>query len=185
MTGTLQIALALVLTVILPRPFGVTEELQPFVAAKQEGIELAVSLVADKPIYKRGDRIRLDVTLTNTNPVKDVFVYGTLQFGLSGSLMLFRRDAKGNEVPTRFVDTGSELPPKSNDTAAFVKLRPFHFLGKPYKSTIHMLHLEKPGRYKLWVEYHCPISSSEVEVKPFFGEEMGTLKSNVVWITVV
>lgn len=185
MTGTLHVALVVVLSVSLPRPVVGSKELRPFAAVKQEATELEVSLGADKRVYKSGDRIKLDVKLTNTNAVKDIFVYGTLQFGLSGSLMLFRRDAKGHEVPTRFIDTGSELPPKSNDTPAFVKLRPFHFLGTPYKSTIYMLHLEKPGRYKLWVEYRSPIPSSEVEVKPFFGQEMGIIKSNVVWITVV
>jgi hypothetical protein len=151
----------------------------------QKDMDLEVRLVADKRTYTPRDRIKLEVKLVNNHAVKDIFVYGTLQFGLRASFTLYRRDQKGKEVPTRFIDTGSELPPKSNDTEAFVKLLPFHFLGKPYRSTIYMLHMERPGRYTMWVEYHCPLSSAEVEVKPFWGRENGVIKSNVVSIEVV
>lgn len=151
----------------------------------QNASDLEVSIASDKRTYKPGDRIKLEVKLINDNAVKDIFVYGTLQFGLRASFMLFRRDAKGKEVPTRFIDTGSELPPKSNDTDAFVKLRPFHFLGKPYRSTIYMLNMERPGRYSMWVEYHCPVSTADVELSPFWGSENGIIKSNVVHIEVV
>jgi len=151
----------------------------------QKDMELEVSLVADKRTYKPGDRIKLEVKLINNNAVKDTFVYGTLQFGVRASFRLFRRDAKGKEVPTRFIDTGSELPPKANDTEAFVKLLPFHFLGTTYRSSIYLLHLERPGRYTMWVEYRCPLSTAEVEVSPFWGAENGIIKSNAVSIEVV
>lgn len=162
-----------------------TKELQENDAVKQKASDLEVSLVADKRRYKSGDRIKLEVKLINNNAVKDIFVYGTLQFGVSASFRLFRRDAKGKEVPTRFIDTGSELPPKSDDTSAFVKLLPFHFLGTTYPSTIYMLHMERPGRYSMWVEYNCPISIADVGVSPFWGSENGVIKSNVVRIEVV
>jgi hypothetical protein len=147
--------------------------------------DLEVSLVADKHSYKAGDRVKLEVTLTNSNAVKDLFVYGTLQFGPRASFTLFRRDAKGMEVPTRFIDDAWELPPKANDRSAFVKLLPFHFLGTTYRSSIHLLNMERPGKYTMWVEYHCPISAANVEVSPFWGKENGTIKSNVVEIEVV
>jgi len=147
--------------------------------------DLEVSLVADKHPYKAGDRIKLEVTLINSNAVKDLFVYGTLQFGPRASFTLFRRDAKGMEVPTRFIDDAWELPPKANDRSAFVKLLPFHFLGTTYRSSIHLLNMERPGKYTMWVEYHCPISAANVEVTPFWGKENGTIKSNVVEIEVV
>ena len=147
--------------------------------------DLEVFIAADKQTYNAGDKIKLDVRLVNNNAVKDIFIYGTLQFGVRASFILFRRDAKGKEVPTRFIDSGWELPPKPDDTSAFVKLLPFHFLGTTYKSSIHLLNLEKPGRYQIWVEYQSPISSSQVKVTPFFGEEMDPVKSNVVWIEVV
>lgn len=151
---------------------------------KQKGNELEVSLVADKHSYKPGDRIKLGVTVINSNAVKDLFIYGTLQFGPRASFTLFRRDAKGMEVPTKFIDDAWELPPKANDRSAFVKLLPFHFLGTTYSSSIRLLNMERPGKYTMWVEYHCPLSVENVEVDPFWGKENGTVKSNVIEIEV-
>ena len=110
-------------------PVAGTTELHQNDAIKQKAADLDVSLGADKHAYKPGDRIKLEVLLVNKNAVKDIFVYGTLQFGVRASFRLFRRDAKGKEVPTRFIDDAWELPPKSSDVTAFVKLLPFHFLG--------------------------------------------------------
>jgi hypothetical protein len=154
-------------------------------ALKQKGPELDVSVVADKHTYKPSDRIKLEVLLVNNDAVKDIFVYGTLQFGYRASFTLFRRDAKGNDVPIRFIDDAWELPPKPNEVSAFVKLLPFHFLGTTYKSSIHLLNLERPGKYTIWVEYHCPISTAGVALSPFWGKESGTIKSNVIEIEVV
>ena len=162
-----------------------TKALQESNSVKPKRSDLEVSIVADKRTYKPGDRIKLEVKLINNNAVKDIFVYGTLQFGVRASFRLFRRDAKGKEVPTRFIDDAWELPPKSDDTSAFVKLLPFHFLGKTYRSTIYFQHMERPGRYSMWVEYQCPISSTSVRVSPFWGGENGPIKSNVVYIEVV
>ena len=159
-------------------------EMQGNNTVKQTANDLEVSLVADKHSYKAGERIKLEVMLTNSNAVKDLFVYGTLQFGPRASFTLFRRDAKGMEVPTRFIDDAWELPPKTNDRSAFVKLLPFHFLGTTYRSSIHLLNLDRTGKYTMWVEYHCPISVENVEAQPFWGKENGTIKSNVIEIEV-
>jgi len=161
-----------------------TQELQENVAVKPKAPDLEVSLVADRRRYKRRDRIKLEVKLTNTNAVKDIFVYGTLELGHRGSFTLYRRDAKGKEVPTRVIAEAVESPPEPNDRSAFVKLLPYHFIGTDYKGSIPELNMERPGRYFMWVEYHSPISTAEVGLKPFFGQENGPLKSNVVWIEV-
>jgi hypothetical protein len=162
-----------------------TKEPQEGLTGKQKATDLEVSLAADKRKYKRHERIKLEVLLINDNGVKDIFVYGTLEFGYRASLTLYRRDAKGKEVPTRFIDDASELPPEPNDRSAFVKLLPNHFLGTYYNSSIEHLNLERPGRYSMWVEYHCPISTADVELKPFWGKETGTIRSNVLSIEVV
>ena len=162
-----------------------TKQLPEDDAIKQNGTDLEVSLVANKRTYEPKDRIKLEVMLTNNNAVKDVFVYGTLEFGYRGSLRLYRRDAKGKEVPTRMIDEALEMRPKPDDIAAFVKLLPFHFLGTTYKSSIYFLNMEKPGRYSMWVEYHCPITIADVRVSPFWGSENGVIKSNVVSIQVL
>lgn len=162
-----------------------TQEPQETVAVKQKVPDLEVSLAADKRRYRRRDRITLEVKLTNTDAVKDIFVYGTLELGHRGSFTLYRRDAKGKEVPTRLIAEAVESPPEPGDTSAFVKLLPFHFIGTDYKGSIFELHMERPGRYSMWVEYHCPVSIADVKVSPFWGSENGIIKSNVVFIEVL
>jgi hypothetical protein len=77
------------------------------------------------------------------------------------------------------------MPPDPNDKSAFVKLLPDHFLGTYFRSSIRTLNLVRPGRYSMWVEYHCPISTADVELSPFWGSENGIIKSNVVSIEVL
>jgi hypothetical protein len=161
-----------------------TQELPENVAVKQKATDLEVTIVADKRRYKRRDRITLEVKLTNTHGVKDIFVYGTLEFGHRGSFTFYHRDAKGKDVPTQFIDEALTDLPKPNDRSAFVKLLPDHFLGTYYRPSIRELNIERPGRYTMWVEYHCPISTADVELSPFWGSENGIIKSNVVWIEV-
>lgn len=162
-----------------------TQELQENVAVKPKATDLEVSLVTDKRRYKRNDDIDLEVKLTNTHGVKDIFVYGTLELGHRGSFTLYRRDAKGKEVPTRFIAEALTLPPEPNDRSALVKLLPDHFLGTYFRSSIRTLNMVRPGRYSMWVEYHCPISIADVELSPFWGSENSIIKSNVVYIEVL
>ena len=162
-----------------------TTELRENVAVTPKATDLKVSLAADKRKYKRGERIKLEVLLINNNGVKDIFIYGTLEFGYRGSFMLYRRDAKGKDIPTRFFPEAHTLPPEPNDTSAFVKLPPNHFLGTYYQPLLQHLNMERPGRYSMWVEYQCPISIADVRVRPFWGSENGIIKSNVVSIEVL
>ena len=161
-----------------------TAELQQTVAIKQKATGLEVSLVPDRYIYKRSDDVNLEVKLTNTNGVKDIFVYGTLEFGPRASFMLYRRDSKGQDVPTKFFPDAWELPPEPNDTSAFVKLLPDHFLGTYSRTSISKLNMVRPGRYSMWMEYLCPISIADARVSPFWGSENGIIKSNVIHIEV-
>ena len=79
------------------------QELQETVAVKLKVPDLGVSLAADKRRYSRREQIKLEVKLTNTDAVKDIFVYGTLELGHRGSFTLYLRDAKGKEVPPRII----------------------------------------------------------------------------------
>jgi hypothetical protein len=162
-----------------------TKELRHGGTVKQESIDLEVALASNKRRYNRNDDINLEVKLTNTHGTKDIFIYGTLEFGVRGSLMLYYRDAKGNEVPTQFFPEALTLPPKPDDTSAFVKLRPDHFLGTYYRPSIRMLNMVRPGRYTMWVEYHSPIPAANASVSPFWGSEKETIKSNVLTIEVL
>lgn len=153
-------------------------------ATQQKRPTLIVELSADKAVFKPKEDITLKVMVANDALQDDVFIYGELGFGYSASFTLFRRDAHGREVPTRFIDDSRGNPPNLTDPNTFVRLSPGHFLGISYESSIYNLNLEKPGKYKLWVEYHSPISKSEIKVAPFWGSEDGNVKSNILEILV-
>jgi hypothetical protein len=153
-------------------------------ALKESHPRLVVELISDKAVYRSKEDISLKVMVTNDGLADDLFIYGELGFGYAASLTLFRRDAKGREVPTRFIDDSRGNPPNLNDPNTFVKLNPGHFLGITYESSIYTLNLEHPGKYRLWVEYHSPISKSEAKLASFWGSEDGNVKSNVLEILV-
>jgi hypothetical protein len=150
----------------------------------QKRPRLKIELTSDKVLYRPKDDIKLTVMVKNDEVSDDVFIYGDMGFGYSASFTLFRRDARGREVPTRFIDDYRGSPPNLDDPHTFVKLSSGTFLGIGYENSIYNLHLEKPGKYKLWVEYHSPISKSEVKVTPFWGSEDGNVKSDVLEILV-
>jgi hypothetical protein len=143
-----------------------------------------VGLTSDKKVYRPKDDLNLTVTVKNDEVSGDVFIYGDMGFGYSASFTLFRRDAQGREVPTRFIDDYRGNPPNLDDPYTFVKLSSGTFIGIGYENSIYNLHLEKPGKYRIWVEYHSPISQSEARVTPFWGSEDGNVKSNVIEILV-
>jgi len=146
---------------------------------------LELSLVADKHSYKRADYLRLHAMLINTDYLHDIFVYGTLGWGYSASLTFTVRDASGREIqPQIFLDDLTP-PITPDDTTAFVKLRPKHYLGTDLVTKLDLLNLRKPGKYSVFAEYHSPILGTEVKLNPFWGKEKGTIKSNIVWIEVV
>lgn len=149
---------------------------------EQKASRLELSLVSQKRSYKRSDQFKLQVMLKNPGE-EDVYVFGTLEWGYSASLMFYIRDASGKEIEPQLVPDSPPYAPL-DDGSAFVKLRPDHFLGTSYFAPLKLMSLTRPGKYSIFVEYHCPISTAEVELKPFFGKESGTLKSNVVWIEV-
>lgn len=185
MTVLLILSIVFGTLVNLERQPAAIQEQQQRVAVKQKATDLGVSLAADKRSYRRSDDINLEVKLTNTHGVRNIFVYGTLELGYHGSFMFYHRDAKGKDVSMRFFPEALTLPPKPNDTSAFVKLLPDHFLGTYFRSTIRTLNMVRPGRYSMWVEYECPISIADVKVSPFWGTENGVVKSNVVQIEVI
>jgi len=144
---------------------------------------LGLSLVAHKRRYKRNDQLKLDVMLKNSRE-EDVYVFGTLDWGYSASLVLHVRDASGKEIePVVVFDAQTFTSP--DDKGAFLKLRPNHSLGTTFFSPLKFLNLTRPGRYAIVVEYNSPFSISEVELKPFLGKENGPIKSNLVWIEIL
>lgn len=151
------------------------------VEQRLSGIELR--LVSHKRNYKRSEQLRLDVMLKNLRN-DDVYVFGTLEWGYSASLILHVQDGSGKEIEPDFLfDAQTYTLPDDKD--AFLKIRANHMLGTTFVAPLKFLGLKKPGRYSISAEYNSPFSSSEVDLKPFFGKESGPIKSNVVWIEVV
>ena len=109
---------------------------------------------------------------------KPVYVFRTLDWGVSASLSLHLHDASGKEIKPEF-PADAQTDDSPDDKSAFVKLGPDHFLGANFPASIRFLNFSRPGKYSIYVEYASPFSNSEVGLKPFFGKENGTLKSNV------
>jgi hypothetical protein len=152
-------------------------------AAPQRTSGLNLSIITPKHKLERSEQLKLVVMLINSGN-EDIHVLGTMEWGYSASLIFHIRDASGKEIePLDFPDDQSLV--SLDDKSAFVKLRPNHFLGTNFFAPLDVLNLHKPGRYAVFVEYHSPLSAADVELKPFFGKERGTVRSNVVWIEVV
>lgn len=143
---------------------------------------LELLLMSQKRIYRRGDEFKLNVMLRNPSE-KDVYVFGTLDWGYSASLMFHIRDSMGREIEPREVpDTPPLAPP--TDKSAYVRLRPDHSLGTIYFAPLNVVNLTKRGKYSIFVEYRSPFAGADVPVSPFWGHESGIVKSNVVYLEV-
>lgn len=152
-------------------------------AANQRLSGVQLSLVAQKRRYKRRDQLRLDVLLRNSRE-EDIYVFASLNFGHSASLLIHISDASGKEIePTVMFDAQTHASP--NDKEAFLKLGSNHFIGTTFFSPLEFLNLTKPGKYAIVAEYNCPFANAEVGLKPFLSKENGPIKSNTVLIEVV
>ena len=160
-------------------------ERQENLDVKQKKKRLELFIATDRQKYKRDGKIMITVMLTNPDHVKDIFVYRSLGWGHLSSLTYTIRDASGQPVVPTILDDDLPFPIPRNDTTFFVKLEPDHFLGTNYIETLDRLNLKRPGRYSILVEYHCPISSTAVDLRNFWSKEDGTIRSNVAWIEVV
>jgi len=147
----------------------------------KEGLQ--ISLILPKLKYRRGEKIKLHVMLSNTTP-ENIYVLGSLGWGHNASLFLHVRDAAGKEIdPQGFPDDQTFVDPL--DESSFVKLPPRQFIGTNLMSDLRFLNMNKPGKYSIYVEYFSKVPSSAVKQKPFWGYENGTLFSNLLWVEVM
>lgn len=147
-----------------------------------ENTSLVVTLSTDKSSYKLGDKVAVEVLLTNTSK-GPLYLYAALDWGESASLSLWVKDAvSGKDVPEEFIADALPPPPVSKDV--FVKLLPDHVYGVVLTSNLADLNIRKTGSYELVAEYHSPIPSSMGFGLPIWSRESGTISSNRVTITV-
>lgn len=162
-----------------------SKEPQENSVVKQKPKRLELAITTDRQKYKRHGKIRITATLTNADYVEDVFVYRSLGWGHLSSLTYTIRDASGKRIVPTILADDLPFPIPRNDTTFFVKLEPDHFLGTNYIETLDRLNLKRPGKYSIFVEYHCPISTAAVDLGNFWSKEDGTINSNIVHIEVL
>ena len=144
---------------------------------------LKISLISPKVKYRRSEKIKLHVMLSNITP-KNIYVLGSLGWGYNASLLLHVRDASGKEIdPEGFPDEQTIVDPM--DEGAFVRLPPRQFIGTNLVGDLKFLNMNKPGKYSIYVEYFSKIESSAVKQKPFWGIENGTIFSDLVWVEII
>ncbi len=160
-------------------------ELKENWSVKQKTKRLELSVITDRQKYKRHGKVKITAMLTNADYVKDIFIYGTLGWGYNASLTDTIRDASGKRIKPKIFPDDLTPPISRNATSSFVKLPPRHFLGTYFVEDLDELNLNRPGRYSIFVEYHCPISTTDVDLSEFWSKEDGIIRSNVVWIEVL
>jgi hypothetical protein len=149
----------------------------------QEESPLKVRLEADRHSYRVGDKITVEVLLENTSRTP-LYLYAELDWGMSGSLSLFARDAvTGKGLPTSIIGTALPPPPSSKDQ--FIKLSPGYVYGVGLTCSLKELGVEKEGTYNLLAWYHSPVPMRYGLGLPIFSGEMGSVPANHVAITVV
>ena len=152
-------------------------------AAASDTATVQLILSSEKLKYNRNDEILLTAMVKNQS-LRDVFIYGNLEWGYYASLTLCVRDAARKEIPPNFIADAITHFDNPEDSSQFVKLLPFHFLGTAYNTSARRLNIQKPGTYSIYAEYHSPISTSKVSIKPFWGKENGIVQSNTLTIEI-
>jgi hypothetical protein len=144
---------------------------------------LKVLVSTDKGKYKVGDQIKLMVFLLNDSD-QALFLYGYLSWGYSSSFTLSITDLAGREIMPEVLDDSLTPPPPPNDKSVFVKLNPKHFLGTTRIESLKEMNIDRPGKYKVAVDYHSPIPDSFGQGLPIWSMEMGTVASAPIQIEV-
>ena len=158
-----------------------TQQKQNNDPSTKEGLK--ISLISPKLKYRRSEKIKLHVMLSNITS-ENIYVLGSLGWGYNASLLLHVRDASGKEIdPEGFPDDQTFVD--TQDESTFVKLPPRQFIGTNLVSDLKFLNMNKPGKYSIYVEYFTKISNSAVKQKPFWGHENGAIFSNLVWVEII
>ena len=178
--GSILMTLLIVITASIP---GQSLPHRQQLSGSVRETDLELVLLLPKKTYKSNEQLKFQVMLRNASE-SDLYLWGTLGWGYSSSLMFYLRDSAGKNVePTLIPDSPPQAP--QEDKSYYVKLLPENFLGTSYFAPLRLMNLSKPGKYSLFVEYRGLFPKEEVPVAPFWGKERGTIRSNVVSIEVI
>lgn len=131
-----------------------------------------------------GGSVKLHVFLKNSGAMA-VFIYPDLKWGNSASLSLLATDLNDRPIEPDFIDDSIRKPVLDKNFRNVFQLFPNHTLGTLTERKLDDININKPGRYKLRVEYHSPLSDRDVVDRPFWGRENKVIRSNVVVLEVV
>lgn len=137
-----------------------------------------VTLITDKTTYKLGEKIVVQVLLTNKSKLP-VYVYGWFDWGESASVSLWLKDvSSGKAISQTTIPDAISPPPGSKDD--FVKLLPNHVYGVTLTTDLSELGAQKGGAYALVAQYHSPIPASMGYGLPILSRENGAISSNQI-----
>lgn len=140
-----------------------------------------VMLLTDKHTYKIPDSITVTAFLINKSHLP-LYVEKFMEWGYSNSFyLIIQNDLTGKYIPDIFGDAPVPPPGSRHD---FLELWPNNVYGRSFKSSLKDLNITKAGKYKLTVQYHCPVPQSMSFGLPIWSREMGFITSNTVIISV-
>jgi hypothetical protein len=120
----------------------------------------SVFLRTDRSQYSLRETIVIDVGVRNDGR-EPIYVYNRMTWGMSGGLVLWLRDDKGQIIESVLRDDTIMEPPPPDDPSIFAKLRPGMFIGTRRKLEARLL-VRRAGRYTIQVEYRAAVSRDYV-----------------------
>ena len=135
--------------------------------AQADSLRVEIRNLTERASYGLNESIELDVKIINGGS-KTIGVFAKLGMGYQGGLILHVRDASRAEVqpPTLahdFLDLAA-----IQDAKNYLELRPGQFLETKQRFSLREL-ISKPGHYKLFAEYHCPVETKYAKVANFWS----------------
>lgn len=146
-----------------------------------------VLIRTDREKYSKGDTVKLDVSLQNTNNATVYVDRRMFWGGLAGGLKLEIADQQGKPVSSHILQDALMPPPKEGDTSILVRLDSGFFYGTwldlPVKDTFL-----KPGKYSIRVIYKSWLRKDFVAPQlrdlPALWADTPQIASEPVWIEI-
>ena len=146
-----------------------TQKIATSTVLAQDTSPLQIKLLADKTRYKRNEEVWLSAMVMNQS-LREVYVYGNLEWGPHASFTLCVRDSSGKNVPPKFIADAITHFENPDDISQFVKLLPYHLLGNTFDTSPTDLNINRPGKYSIYAEYHSPISNPRLMLNHSMGK---------------
>lgn len=139
---------------------------------------LIVTAEADRTEYRLNGKMNLTVSLVNKSP-KTIYVFDDLGIGESASLSVDVTDAAtGTFITPALLSDALPPPPASKDR--YIRIDPPYLYGVNFDLKLADLGIVRPGKYKLVVSYHSPVTDKFTFGLPAWTKDMGVLKTSPI-----